>query len=178
MSKIGNSPVAIPTGVTLTVDGQTVPVKGSRGELRQVLPAGLSGVVKDTTLRISRGDDSRTQRSLHGLFRTLCANMVVGVTAGYRRELVIEGTGFKAQVQGDKLMLSLGFASPKAFPIPSGVTITEKQGVRVLVEGIDKQLVGLVSARIRNYYPAEPYKGKGIRYADEVIRRKQGKKLA
>lgn len=178
MSKIGNSPIAVPAGVTVEVNGQTVSVKGSRGELRQELPAGLSASLEGAVLRVARGDDSRVQRSLHGLFRTLCANMIVGVTAGYRRELVIEGTGFKAQVRGEQLMLSLGFASPKAFPIPEDVKITETQGVRVLVEGIDKQLVGQVSARIRSYYPAEPYKGKGVRYADETIRRKQGKKLA
>ena len=178
MSKIGNNPVAIPAGVTVTVNGQTLSVKGTRGALSQVLPAGITARVDGAILHVARSDDSRSQRSLHGLFRTLCANMIVGVTAGYSRELVIEGTGFKAQVQGAKLMLSLGFASPKEFPIPPEVKITEKQGVRLLVEGIDKQLVGQVSARIRSYYPAEPYKGKGIKYADEVIRRKQGKKLA
>ena len=178
MSKIGNNPVSIPAGVTVAIDGQVVSVKGARGELRQTLPAGITASLDGATLKIARADDSRTQRSLHGLFRTLCANMVVGVTAGYSRELVIEGTGFKAQVQGAKLMLSLGFASPKEFPIPAEVKVTEKQGVRVLVEGLDKQLVGQVSARIRSYYPAEPYKGKGIKYVGEQIRRKQGKTVA
>jgi large subunit ribosomal protein L6 len=178
MSKIGNNPVVIPAGVTVTVEGPRVTAKGARGELSLNLPAGIAGQLNGAELRIVRGDDSRPLRSLHGLCRTLCANMIIGVTAGYSRELVIEGTGFKAQVQGQTLMLSLGFASPKAFPIPEGIKVSEKQGVRVRVEGIDKQLVGQVSARIRSYYPAEPYKGKGIRYAEETIRRKQGKKLA
>ncbi len=178
MSKIGKNPVAIPGGVTVTVSDRVVTVKGARGELVHTLPAGITASVADGTLQVERADDSREQRSLHGLSRTLCANMIVGVTEGYRRELVIEGTGFKAQIQGATLLLSLGFAFAKEFAIPASVTITEKQGTRLTVEGIDKQAVGQVAARIRSYYPAEPYKGKGIRYADEVIRRKQGKKLA
>ena len=178
MSKIGKNPVAIPAGVTVRVEGRKVLVKGPRGELDFDLPEGISGQIDGNTLAITRRDDSRGQRSLHGLCRTLCANMVTGVTQGFKRELVIEGTGFKAQIQGPVVLLSLGFASPKEYKIPDGVTITEKQGTRLTVEGNDKQQVGLVSARIRSYYPAEPYKGKGIRYADEDIRRKQGKKLA
>ena len=178
MSKIGKNPVAIPTGVTVRVEGRRVSAKGPRGELGIELPDGITGQAEGGVLRIARHDDSRGQRSLHGLCRTLCANMITGVTTGYRRELLIEGTGFKAQIQGQKLSLSLGFASPKEFAVPDGIKVSEKQGVRLLVEGNDKQLVGQVSARIRSYYPAEPYKGKGIRYADEVIRRKQGKKLA
>jgi large subunit ribosomal protein L6 len=178
MSKIGKNPVAIPTGVTVRVEGRRVSAKGPRGELGIELPDGITGQAEGGVLRIARHDDSRGQRSLHGLCRTLCANMITGVTTGYRRELLIEGTGFKAQIQGQKLSLSLGFASPKEFAVPDGIKVSEKQGVRLLVEGNDKQLVGQVSARIRSFYPAEPYKGKGIRYADEVIRRKQGKKLA
>ena len=178
MSKIGKNPVAVPAGVTVKVEGRKVSVKGARGELGFDLPEGIAGQVDGGVLRVTRRDDSRGQRALHGLCRTLCANMITGVTAGYSRELLIEGTGFKAQIQGQKLMLSLGFASPKEFPVPDGIKVSEKQGVRLLVECNDKQLVGQVSARIRSYYPAEPYKGKGIRYADEVIRRKQGKKLA
>ena len=178
MSKIGKNPVAIPTGVTVRVEGRRVSAKGPRGELGIELPDGITGQAEGGVLRIARRDDSRGQRSLHGLCRTLCANMITGVTTGYSRELLIEGTGFKAQIQGQKLSLSLGFASPKEFAVPDGIKVSEKQGVRLLVEGNDKQLVGQVSARIRSFYPAEPYKGKGIRYADEVIRRKQGKKLA
>ena len=178
MSKIGKNPVAIPTGVTVRVEGRRVSAKGPRGELGIELPDGITGQAEGGVLRIARHDDSRGQRSLHGLCRTLCANMITGVTTGYSRELLIEGTGFKAQIQGQKLSLSLGFASPKEFAVPDGIKVSEKQGVRLLVEGNDKQLVGQVSARIRSFYPAEPYKGKGIRYADEVIRRKQGKKLA
>ena len=178
MSKIGKNPVAIPAGVTVKVEGRKVSVKGARGELGFDLPEGIAGQVDGGVLRVTRRDDSRGQRALHGLCRTLCANMITGVTAGYSRELLIEGTGFKAQVQGQKLLLSLGFASPKEFPVPDGIKVSEKQGVRLLVDGNDKQLVGQVAARIRSYYPAEPYKGKGIKYVGEQIRRKQGKTVA
>ena len=178
MSKIGKNPVAIPAGVTVKVEDRVVSVKGPRGELRFGLPDGIAARVEGAALLVSRSDESRGQRSLHGLCRTLCANMITGVTTGYSRELLIEGTGFKAQIQGQKLSLSLGFASPKEFAVPDGIKVSEKQGVRLLVEGNDKQLVGQVSARIRSYYPAEPYKGKGIKYVGEQIRRKQGKTVA
>lgn len=178
MSKIGNNPVTVPSGVTVSVDGAKVTVKGSRGELSRELPDGITARLEGGRLIVSRSDDSRGQRSLHGLNRTLCANMITGVTSGYSRELLIEGTGFKAQVQGRRLLLSLGFASPKEYLVPEGIEVSEKQGVRVTVAGLDKQLVGHVAARIRGFYPVEPYKGKGVRYADEVVKRKQGKKLA
>ncbi|MDD5707711.1 MAG: 50S ribosomal protein L6 [Kiritimatiellae bacterium] len=178
MSRIGNQPVTIPAGVTVSVNGQTVTVKGPLGQLQHQLPAGLTARVEGAQVLVARRDDSRAQRGLHGLTRTLIANMIAGVTAGYRKELTIEGTGFKAQVQGQTLLLSLGFASPKSFAIPATIKITEKQGTRVTVEGIDKQLVGDVAARIRGHFPVEPYKGKGIKYADEQVRRKQGKTVA
>ena len=169
MSKIGKQPVAIPAGVTVTVDGQKITVKGPKGELSRIIPAGITAEVAEGKVVYSRADDSRPLRSLHGLSRTLCANMVQGVTAGYKKELSIEGTGFKAQLQGNKLLLSLGFASPKEYTLPAGITATvNKDGVIVAVE----------AARIRSYYPAEPYKGKGVKYVGEVIRRKQGKKMA
>ena len=179
MSKIGKQPVVIPAGVTVTVDGQKITVKGPKGELSRVIPAGITAEVAEGRVDYTRADDSRPLRSLHGLSRTLCANMVQGVTAGYKKELSIEGTGFKAQLQGNKLLLSLGFASPKEYTIPAGITATvNKDGVIVSVEGCDKELVGQAAARIRSYYPAEPYKGKGVKYVGEVIRRKQGKKMA
>ena len=178
MSKIGNQPVIIPAGVTVAVTDCVVTVKGPRGEMQHSLPGGIAAGVEGGVINVTRLDDSREQRSLHGLNRTLLANMVAGVTSGYRKELVIEGTGFKAQVQGDKVILSLGFASPKEYQVPQGIQVTEKQGTRLTVEGNDKQLVGHVAARIRGYYPVEPYKGKGIKYADEQVRRKQGKTVA
>jgi large subunit ribosomal protein L6 len=178
MSRIGKQPVRIPDGVTVAAAGRRVTVKGPLGELVRELPAGITAAVAEGAVRVARTDDSRVQRSLHGLSRTLVANMVEGVTRGYRKELTIEGTGFKAQVQGAKLALSLGFASPKAYAIPAGIRVTEKQGVQLLVEGIDKERVGEAAARIRGFYPAEPYKGKGIRYVGEQVRRKQGKTVA
>ncbi len=178
MSRIGKLPVTIPAGVTVTAAGGHVTVEGKLGKLSRTLPDGIAAVVEEGAVRVSRRDDSREQRGVHGLSRTLVKNMIEGVVSGYRKELSIEGTGFKSQVQGGKLMLWLGFASPKEYAIPAGITVTEKQGVRVTVEGIDKELVGEAAARIRGYYPAEPYKGKGIKYVGEQIRRKQGKTVA
>ncbi len=178
MSRIGKQPVAIPAGVTVAANGAFVGVKGPLGQLERTLPAGISARVDRDAVHIDRRDDSRGQRSCHGLARTLVANMVQGVTKGYRKDLVIEGTGFKAQVQGPKLMLWLGFASPKEFSLPKGIKVTEKQGTQLAIEGIDKEEVGEAAARIRGYFPAEPYKGKGIRYVGEQVRRKQGKTVA
>ena len=178
MSRIGNQPVAIPAGVTVTAAGAQVSVTGALGQLARTLPEGITVRVEGGQVHVARTDDSRGQRSRHGLSRTLVANMIVGVTKGYRKELIIEGTGFKAQVQGPKLLLSLGFASPKEFAIPQGIKISEKQGVQLAVEGTDKELVGNVAARIRSHFPVEPYKGKGIKYVGETVRRKQGKTVA
>ena len=178
MSKIGRVPVAIPAGVKVEIQGPAVTVTGPLGQLRHTLPEGIGAAVDGAELCVSRRDESRPQRGLHGLNRTLLANLIAGVTAGYRKGLVIEGTGFKAQVQDEKLLLWLGFASPQEVAIPAGIRIVEQQGTRRSVEGLDKQLVGHVAARIRAHFPAEPYTGKGIRYADEKIRRKQGKTVA
>jgi len=178
MSRIGKQPVKIPAGVTVTVDGQTVKVKGPKGELSRTFQNGITTTVEGTEVKVERADESRRQKSYHGLSRTLVSNMIIGVTQGYKKELTIEGTGFKAQVQGNKVMLSLGFASPKEYLIPQGITVTEKQGVQLTIEGINKEVVGIAAARIRSYYPAEPYKGKGIKYLGEQIRRKEGKTVA
>lgn len=178
MSRIGKQPVKIPAGVTVTVDGQTVKVKGPKGELSRTFQNGITTTVEGTEVKIERADESRRQKSYHGLSRTLVSNMIIGVTQGYKKELTIEGTGFKAQVQGNKVLLSLGFASPKEYLIPQGITVTEKQGVQLTIEGINKEVVGIAAARIRSYYPAEPYKGKGIKYLGEQIRRKEGKTVA
>ena len=179
MSRIGKNPIAIPEGVTVTVDGRAVAVKGKLGELSREFIPGISVKVEDNTVYVSRADDSRIQKSCHGLSRSLIFNMIEGVTKGYKKELTIEGTGFKAVDNGKILSLSLGFASPKDYAIPEGIKITiDGGGVKLAVEGISKELVGQAAARIRSYYPAEPYKGKGIKYAGEVIRRKQGKTVA
>lgn len=178
MSRIGKQPVVIPAGVTVTANSGTVTIKGPLGQLVRELPVGISATIETGKVLVVRADDSRGQKSRHGLSRTLLVNMVQGVTKGYRKELVIEGTGFKAAVQGAKLQLWLGFAAPKDFTIPAGIKVTEKQGVQLTIDGIDKELVGDTTARIRGFFPAEPYKGKGIKYVGEQIRRKQGKTVA
>ena len=178
MSRIGKEPVAIPAGVTVTVDGQKVIVKGKLGELAYVMHDGITAKVEGGKVVISCADD-KLLGNFHGLARALIHNNVVGVSEGYKKQLTIEGTGFKAALQGKTLALSLGFASPKLYAIPEGITITvENDGLQVTVTGIDKDKVGESAARIRAFYPAEPYKGKGVKYLGEHIRRKQGKKVA
>ena len=177
MSRIGKEPVTIAEGVTCTVAGQKVTVKGKLGELSYEMHDGISAKVEDGKVVVTRKDDSF--KALHGLSRALINNMVIGVSAGYTKKLSIEGTGFKAALQGKNLSLSLGFASPKIYAIPEGITVTvENDGLQVTVSGCEKALVGEAAARIRSFYPAEPYKGKGIKYLGEHIRRKQGKKVA
>ena len=177
MSRIGKEPVTLAEGVTCTVAGQKVTVKGKLGELSYEMHEGISAKVEGGKVVVERKDDSL--KAFHGLARALIHNMVVGVSAGYQKQLSIEGTGFKAVLQGKNLALSLGFASPKIYPIPEGLTVTvENDGLQVTVKGCSKELVGEAAARIRSFYPAEPYKGKGIKYVGEHIRRKQGKKVA
>ncbi len=178
MSRIGKEPVAIPAGVTVTVDGQKVTAKGKLGELSYVMHAGITAEVKDGKVVVSCADDEQLG-NFHGLARALINNNVKGVSEGYTKKLTIEGTGFKAALQGTTLALSLGFASPKLFQVTDGLKVTvENDGLLVTVTGIDKDKVGEAAARIRSFYPAEPYKGKGIKYEGEHIRRKQGKKVA
>ena len=177
MSRIGKEPVKIAEGVNVAIDGQKVTVKGKLGELSYTMQDGITAKVEDGVVVVERKDDSVS--NFHGLARALINNMVIGVSTGYKKQLSIEGTGFKAVLQGSVLSLSLGFASPKLFEIPQGLTVTvENDGLQVTVSGIDKAQVGEAAARIRSYYPAEPYKGKGIKYVGEKIRRKQGKKVA
>ena len=178
MSRIGKEPVVIPAGVTATVDGQKVTVKGKLGELSYVMHSGITAEVKDGKIFVSCADDKQLG-NFHGLARALINKNVKGVAEGYTKKLTIEGTGFKAALQGTTLSLSLGFASPKIFVVPEGLKVTvENDGLLVTVSGIDKDKVGEAAARIRSFYPAEPYKGKGIKYEGERIRRKQGKKVA
>ena len=178
MSRIGKEPVKLEDGVTATISGQTVTVKGKLGELSYTMHDGITAKVEDGKVVVACADDYQLG-NFHGLARALIHNMVVGVSKGYTKQLSIEGTGFKAALQGKTLALTLGFASPKIFDIPEGIKITvENDGLQVTVTGIQKDLVGESAARIRSYYPAEPYKGKGIKYVGEHIRRKQGKKVA
>ena len=177
MSRIGKEPVAIPAGVEVKIAGQLVTVKGKLGEMKYEMHEGITAKVEGANVIVERKDD--TYKALHGLTRALIHNNVVGVSTGYTKQLSIEGTGFKAVLQGQKLALSLGFASPKIFEIPAGLKCTvENDGLQVTITGASKELVGESAARIRSFYPAEPYKGKGIKYVGEHIRRKQGKKVA
>ena len=178
MSRIGKEPVKLEDGVTATISGQKVTVKGKLGELSYTMHDGITAKVEDGKILVACADDDQLG-NFHGLARALIHNMVVGVSKGYTKQLSIEGTGFKAVLKGQELSLSLGFASPKIFAIPEGIKITvENDGLQVTITGISKDQVGESAARIRSYYPAEPYKGKGIKYVGEHIRRKQGKKVA
>jgi len=176
MSRIGEKPIDVPSGVTITVDGSHLTTKGSKGELSLDLPEGIAAAVEGNTVVMTREDESR--KAFHGLARSLVANMVEGVSNGYTKELEIQGVGFRAAVQGKTLSLSLGFASPIEYAIPDTVTIAVNNNTEVVVSGADKQQVGDVAARIRSFYPAEPYKGKGVRYKGERVRRKEGKTVA
>ena len=176
MSRIGRKPIAIPSGVNVAVaENNFNTIKGPKGELSYSAPPSLAVDVEAGSLTVTRPDDARENRSLHGLSRTLINNMVVGVSEGFTKQLEIEGVGFKAAVQGKNLNLSLGFSHPVLFPIPPDITITVTDSTRIAIQGADRKSVGQVAADIRRYYPPEPYKGKGVRYAGEQIRRKEGK---
>jgi large subunit ribosomal protein L6 len=175
MSRIGKQPVNIPAGVKVAVDGLMVRVDGPKGSLGQALPAGITVVVKDGKVLVSRPDDARKSKALHGLTRALINNMVDGVAKGFQKELHIEGVGYRAAVAGSKLNLTLGYSHPVEFEIPKGILITVETQTEVKISGIDKALVGQVAANIRFLREPEVYRGKGIRYKDEHIRRKAGK---
>ena len=179
MSRIGKQPVLIPDGVTVEVSGQTVTVKGAKGEASYTVPACIAVVVEDNSVVVSRTDESKHGKAMFGTVRSLVDNMIVGVSQGYKKELSIEGVGYKAQMSGpQEIILSLGFSHDINYAIPEGIKVDVQNATSVSVEGIDKQLVGQVAARIRDYSPAEPYKGKGVRYKGEQIRRKEGKAVA
>lgn len=177
MSRVGKKVITIPAGVTVTINGADVTVKGGKGELSWTLPAGITAVVEGTELTVNRADESRKLRALHGTSRSLLNNMVEGVSKGFVKELEIVGVGFKAAVKGSALDLALGKSHPILHPIPAGVTVTVTDNTKVRVEGINKQVVGQFAAEVRGYYPPEPYKGKGIHYVGEYIRRKEGKSV-
>ena len=176
MSRIGKQPITIPSGVDVTIDGARVAVKGPKGELEHTIVGGVSVSRADDVLTVERVDDTRENRSLHGLQRSLIANMVAGVSDGFAKELEIVGVGYRAQAQGpQKIEISVGFSHPVYVQAPEGVTFEVPQPTRIVVRGFDKQLVGQVAADVRKCRPPEPYKGKGIRYADEYVHRKAGK---
>jgi large subunit ribosomal protein L6 len=176
MSRIGVKPISIPAGVEVTIDANnTVTVKGPKGSLTQKLTSDLTIKNEENILTVERPTNNKKHKSLHGLTRTLIANMVEGVTNGYEKKLELVGVGYRAQKQGSKLVLSLGFSHPVQMEDPEGITVEVPNQTEILVKGIDKQIVGNYSAKIRSWREPEPYKGKGIRYAGEVVRRKEGK---
>jgi len=175
MSRIGKRPISIPSKVTVAINGQSVTVKGPKGELSRVLPGEVEVVQEGETVLVKRRDESRVARQRHGLSRTLVANMVEGVSQGFQRRLEITGVGYRAQVQGKNLTLSMGYSHPVQIEPPSGIEFAVENNTNVIVTGIDKEVVGNTAARIRAVRAPEPYKGKGIRYAGEVIKRKAGK---
>lgn len=175
MSRIGKKPIPVPGKVTVTLDGQSVTVKGPKGELARVLPTGVLIQQEGDTIVVERQDDSRRARERHGLCRTLIANMIEGVSNGFQKRLEIQGVGYRAQVQGRNLNMNLGYSHPVTFEPPEGVQFAVESNTNVIVSGIDKEIVGNMAAKIRAARPPEPYKGKGVRYAGERIRRKAGK---
>ena len=175
MSRIGRLPIDIPAGVTVTIDGQAVAVKGPKGELALVIAAPIEAKVEENQVLVSRPDDERSSRSLHGLTRTLIANQIIGVTEGYSKGLEIVGTGYRVAQKGSSIEFALGFSHPVVVEAPAGITFTVEGNNKLTVAGIDKQAVGETAANIRKIKKPEPYKGKGIRYAGEVVRRKAGK---
>jgi large subunit ribosomal protein L6 len=176
MSRIGKKPITLPDKVKLNVSGSgAIHVEGPKGKLDWTLPSAIKARVEGANVTFDRKDETRQVRALHGLSRALVSNMVTGVSTGFHKELEIQGVGFKAAVQGEKLNLSLGFSHAILFDIPKGIKITVTENTKIRIEGADKQIVGQVAADIRAYYPPEPYKGKGVRYAGEQVRRKEGK---
>ena len=176
MSRIGKKPVALPKGVTATVEGQTVKVKGPKGELKVTLVPEVSVSMGEDGVTVAPHEDMENARAMWGMSRTLVNNLVVGVTEGFTSKLEIQGVGYRAAVQGKNLNLQLGFSHDVSYPIPAGIAITAEKPTMLTVTGIDKQLVGQVAAEIRAYRKPEPYKGKGVRYVGEYVRRKEGKK--
>jgi large subunit ribosomal protein L6 len=176
MSRIGKKPVELPKGVVATLSGQTVEVKGPKGTRSFTATDDVTIVVEGTSVKVTPRGDSKRARAQWGMSRTMVANLVKGVTSGFKKELEINGVGYRAQMQGNVLKLALGYSHEVNFEAPKGVTITTPKQTEIIVEGIDEQLVGQVAANIREWRGPEPYKGKGIKYKDEFIFRKEGKK--
>jgi large subunit ribosomal protein L6 len=178
MSRIGKKPVVIPSGVTVSAQDGQITIAGPKGTLVKPVQSRISFEIKDNQVFVKRGGNSKFDKSLHGLYRAIVANMIKGVTDGYTRELEIIGTGFKAQIQGAKLTMQLGYSHPVNFEIPEGIKIEAPKPTQLVVKGIDKEKVGEVAAEIRAFYPPEPYKGKGVRYTGEKVKKKVGKAQA
>jgi len=175
MSRIGNKPITVPAEVTVKIDGQKVTVTGPKGTLEKEIHKNISLEMADNTIKVMRKNDEPQNRSLHGLTRTLINNMIIGVTETYSKELQINGVGYRVAKQGNNLNLTLGYSHPVIFEAPEGITFDVPNANTIIVKGIDKELVGQTAAVIRTKRPPEVYRGKGIKYADEVIRRKEGK---
>lgn len=175
MSRIGNKPIAVPAGVEVKIDGQKITVKGPKGTLEREIHKNISVEMENNTIKVTRPNNEALNRSLHGLTRTLISNMIEGVEKEYTRELQINGVGYRAQKQGNNLNLTLGYSHPVIFEAPEGITFDVPNPNTIIVKGIDKELVGQTAANIRTKRPPEVYRGKGIKYAEEVIRRKVGK---
>jgi len=176
MSRIGKRPVAVPSGVTASVEGQTVKVKGPKGALQLVVPDDVGVKLESGQIKVEPRAETKRARSQWGTSRTLIANLISGVTKGFEQRLEINGVGYRAAVQGKNLQIALGYSHDVLYPIPEGITIATPKPVEIVITGSDRQKVGQVAAEIREYRPPEPYKGKGIKYADERIFRKEGKK--
>ncbi len=174
MSRIGRAPIAIPAGVDVVVDGSTVTVKGAKGTLTRTMHSNITITKDGDTILVTRPNDNKENRSLHGLTRTLIANMIEGVSNGFKKELEINGIGYRAEMKGNALVMKIGFSHEVIMEQPEGITV-EVNGNKVIVSGADKQKVGQFAAEVREKRPPEPYKGKGIKYVDEYIRRKEGK---
>jgi large subunit ribosomal protein L6 len=175
MSRIGKSPIDLPSGVEVKVSGNVVSVKGPKGTLTQEIQPSMSVDIDDGTVTVSRENDERQVRALHGLTRSLINNMVIGVTDGYSKELTAVGVGYRAALKGNTLELQVGFSHPVSIEAPEGIAFDVPEPTKIIVSGIDKQMVGQIAANVRAVRPPEPYKGKGIRYVDEYVRRKAGK---
>jgi len=178
MSRIGLQPIAVPSDVTVQVSDNAISVKGPKGEISRVFPPCVIVEIKDGQAVVRRKSEDKFARSMHGTARSLLSNMIRGVREPFKRDLEIQGVGFRASIQGQKLNMALGYSHPIDYAVPTGITVTVAENTKISVTGVDKQLVGQVSAQIRSYYPAEPYKGKGVRYSDEHVRRKAGKTVA
>lgn len=175
MSRIGRLPITVPAGVELKIDGDIVTVKGAKGELTHTIASPITAALEENVVTVSRPNDERDSRSLHGLTRTLIENMIIGVTAGYEKKLEIHGTGYRVVLKGQSLEFALGFSHPVVLEAPEGITFAVEGNTKITVSGINKQQVGEISANIRKLRKPDPYKGKGVRYAGEIIRRKVGK---
>ena len=175
MSRIGKHPVIIPSGVTVTVEGNTVKVKGPRGELSRTLHPEMKVSTENGSITVQRPSDESNHKALHGLSRTLVANMIEGVTKGFKKELELVGVGYKSETRPYGLQLALGFSHPVKYEAPKGIKLSSPQPTSIIVEGANKEIVGQVAAELRSIRPPEPYKGKGIKYVGEQIRRKAGK---